>query len=306
MLQSGAFAPLCPFQGREEEKTAGLPAFSDLKRVQTPPPLFAVVVSLSKILARGLNCAGIFAIMKTEEEKQVIDIAIIEDSNEAASALVSCLERFGQEENEQFKIVRYTDADAFLSAKQPYDIIFMDIRLPNITGMEAAERLRKFDKTSVLIFVTSMAQFALKSYEVDALDYILKPVSYRRVTLKLRKAVEIVKSREDRQVVINHGGEMVRLSTAQILYVEVRGHKLSYHTDEGVLSENGSLSSLEASLRANNFMRCNACYLVNPRRILSVKKFTVCMDNGDELSISQPRRKAFIDELTNWMGQGKC
>ena len=68
--QSGAFAPLCPFQGREEEKTAGLPAFSDHKRVPTPPPLFAVVVSLSKILARGLNYAQVFAIIEEEKEKR--------------------------------------------------------------------------------------------------------------------------------------------------------------------------------------------------------------------------------------------
>lgn len=236
----------------------------------------------------------------------MINIAIIEDSNEAAGELISCLERFRAEENEQFQIVRYTDADAFLTAKQPHDIIFMDIRLPNITGMEAAERLRKFDRTSVLIFVTSMAQFALKSYEVDALDYILKPVSYRRVTLKLRKAIDIVKSREEQQLVVNHGGEIVRISTAQVFYIEVRGHKLSYHTDMGVLTENGSLTKLEETLRANSFMRCNACYLVNPRHIASIKKYTVFMDNGDELNISQPKRKNFIDELTNWMGQGKC
>lgn len=236
----------------------------------------------------------------------MINIAIIEDSNEAAGELISCLERFREEEKEQFQIVRYTDADAFLNDKKAQDIIFMDIRLPNITGMEAAERLRRFDRTSVLIFVTSMAQFALKSYEVDALDYILKPVSYGRVTLKLRKAIDIVKSREDKQIVVNHGGEIVRISTMQIYYIEVHGHKLSYHTDMGILTENGSLTRLEETLRANNFMRCNACYLVNPRHIASIKKYTVFLDNGDALNISQPKRKNFIDELTNWMGQGKC
>ena len=186
----------------------------------------------------------------------MINIAIIEDSNEAASDLISCLERFRAEENEQFQVVRYIDADAFLTAKQPHDIIFMDIRLPNIT--------------------------------------------------ELRKAIDIVKSHEEQQLVVNHGGEIVRISTAQVFYIEVRGHKLSYHTDMGVLTENGSLTKLEETLKVNNFMRCNACYLVNPRHIASIKKYTVFMDNGDELNISQPKRKNFIDELTNWMGQGKC
>ncbi len=66
-----------------------------------------------------------------------------------------------------------------------YDIVFMDIELPGINGMEAAHRLREIDQQVILIFVTNMAQFAVKGYEVDALDYIIKPAQYGPLSIKL-------------------------------------------------------------------------------------------------------------------------
>ena len=71
-----------------------------------------------------------------------------------------------------------------------YDIVFMDIELPGINGMEAAHRLREIDQQVILIFVTNMAQFAVKGYEVDALDYIIKPAQYGPLSIKLDRAAQ--------------------------------------------------------------------------------------------------------------------
>ncbi|MBP5373052.1 MAG: response regulator transcription factor [Clostridia bacterium] len=237
----------------------------------------------------------------------MIKIAIVEDNKKEQQRLLSNLERYGVDNHLNLRFFLYGDAITFLEERGIFDIVFMDIMLPNMTGMEAAQRLREYDKQVVLIFVTTMAQFAIKGYEVEALDYIIKPVKYDRLTMKLQKAIKVIQSNEGGELTINDPSGIVKCSTAEVMYVEVHGHKLKYHTTEKIYEEYRSLTELEKVLKVYDFMRCNACFLVNPQFIKKVngKELTVLLFNGEELRISQPRRKSFIGELTNWLGQGK-
>lgn len=235
----------------------------------------------------------------------MVSIAIVEDGDKEAAALMRCLERYEKENCARFSYVRFSDAMSFLEYREAVDIVFMDIMLPNISGIEAARQLRKFNDTTIIIFVTNMAQFAIQSYEVDAFDYVLKPVTYERVTKKLDKALAMISAHTDKVLVISQPNGFAQIPSESVYYIEVRGHKLSYHTDKGKLTEHGSLGELENTLRDMNFLRCNSCYLVNPKYISSVTGMMVKMVNGDELKISQPKRKSFIDSLTRWMRQSK-
>jgi DNA-binding LytR/AlgR family response regulator len=182
--------------------------------------------------------------------------------------------------------------------------------LQGMTGMEAAARLRKHNADIIIIFVTNMTSFAIKSYEVDALDYIVKPVSYKRVVLKLQKALGIIKAKQEKSIVIKDatdaGGGLIHISSNDIYYIEVRAHKLTYHTKSGIFNEIGTLSQKEEVLSGSNFARCNACYLVNLRHVFSFGGYSVVMANGDELKISQAKKKTFTNILTDYLGQGKC
>lgn len=118
------------------------------------------------------------------------NIAIIEDEEEALARIRGYLERFSSESGESFRIVVYGNAIDFLEKYKPnYDIVFMDIKLPNMDGMEAAKKLRALDRFVALVFVTNMKQFAVKGYEVDALDFIVKPVKYPDFVLKLQRVL---------------------------------------------------------------------------------------------------------------------
>ena len=238
----------------------------------------------------------------------MIEVAIVEDDDAERNRLLTYLKKYAEEKQLPFAFSAYTNAFDFLEEKKVFDIAFLDIMMPNMTGMEAAEALRRHNRSTVIIFVTTMVQFAIKSYEVDALDYIVKPVSYARLTMKLSKAMQVIASKEGGTVVIHDTHGLVKQSTNDILYIEVSGHKLTYHTQQGVFAENGSLRDLEKMLAAYGFMRCNACYLVNPQHIrqLKTRELLVLLSNGETLKISHARRKSFISELTNWMGQGKC
>ena len=117
--------------------------------------------------------------------------AIVEDSPRELEHLKECLARYSAERDIPLETTVFGDAASFLEHyRADYDIVFMDIELPGINGMEAAHRLREIDRQVILIFVTNMAQFAVKGYEVDALDYIIKPAQYGPLSIKLDRAAQ--------------------------------------------------------------------------------------------------------------------
>lgn len=235
----------------------------------------------------------------------MIRVAIVEDSRQAASTLTEFLDLFSEKTGVSFSVSLFGDAISFLTGyKAVYDIVFMDIELPRLDGMTAAEKLRRMDKKILLLFVTNMAQFAVKGYEVDAFDYIVKPVGYNNFELKMKKAVALIRSASD-VIVINRSSGVVRLLAREVKYVESSGHKIVYHTDTGeVQGGNESLSELEERLGPIGFLRCNNCYLVNFRHILSAQGYVVTVSDGEQLQISRPRKKSFMTGLADRIGKG--
>ena len=234
----------------------------------------------------------------------MIKIAIVEDTPAEAQTLSDSVAAFFKKEGAAFECTVYGDAMSFLTGyKSVYDMVFMDIELPLLDGMTAAEKLRKFDKKILLIFVTNMAQFAVKGYSVDAFDYIVKPVRYQNFEMKMKKALARIRAEMDAIVVAKPGG-MIRVRTGDIRFILARGHSIIFHTDgEEIVGSSTSLASLEERLAPSGFLRCNKCYLVNYKHIQAVQGNTVTVYGGDELQISRLRKKQFMTELADWMGK---
>lgn len=105
-------------------------------------------------------------------------VLIVEDNEAEADALKKCIERYGRERGERFDLRLAKSAVEYVSSSEPYSLVFMDIDLPGINGLEAAILMRLTDTVTPIIFVTNLAQYAVRGYEVNALDFIVKPVSY--------------------------------------------------------------------------------------------------------------------------------
>lgn len=138
-------------------------------------------------------------------------IAVVEDSLGEKKALTACLERYRTQKRESIAWACFDSAFDFLESRERFDMVFLDIMLPGMNGMEAAQKIRKYDSEIIIIFVTNVSSFAVRSYEVNALDYILKPVSYERMEFKLTKALLMIRSRCETSLVINNlDGGIVR------------------------------------------------------------------------------------------------
>lgn len=230
------------------------------------------------------------------------NIAIVEDEVEEAEILRSYFSRYTEEYGTTFTVTHFLSAEEFLNRYRPvYDLVLMDIRLPKTSGMDAAAQLRRVDQSVPLIFVTSMAQFAVKGYEVDAFDFVVKPVSYANFALKIHRLLGRLTARRTGEVLINQSDHMIRLSASQIIYIEISGHRMVYHTTGGEVSAYGNLKEVEAALDPVMFTRCNSCYLVNLNYVQAIQGHTVLV-GGEALQISRPRRRAFIQALNDYLG----
>ncbi len=230
--------------------------------------------------------------------------AVVEDEREAAERIAEYLGRFGEENGETFDVSYYGDAEAFLAGYDPEcDIVFMDIQLPDMSGMDAARALRAVDSEVTLVFVTSMVQYAVSGYEVSALDFIVKPVSYPNFAMKMKRVLRERRLRAPRSDELSLSGEggVRRVSVSSVKYIEVVGHHLIFHTFDGDADVCGALGEMEKTLAGKGFSRCNNCYLVNLRHVSEIRPAS-CIVGGEEVQISRRRRKAFMDDLTAYVG----
>ncbi len=228
-------------------------------------------------------------------------IAIVEDNAEVRDLLTGFVSRYAEENEVSLQVETFADGAAIVPYRGGFDIIFLDIEMPELGGMATAEQIRTVDQNVVLVFVTNMAQYAIHGYAVDALDFVLKPVNYYQFRVKLERAIRRVQRRGSTQITVQTMGALRLVDTAEILYLETRNRMLYYHTTTEVLPVRASLQSAEKQLAPYHFARCNQCYLVNLRHIKAVQDDFVLVGQ-DRLEISRRQRTAFMAAVASYVG----
>ena len=231
-------------------------------------------------------------------------IAIVEDELDAANTLTSFLERYGAEKGHQFWITKFGNALDFEVSHQQFDLIFMDIQMPGINGMEAAHLMRTYDEQTPLIFVTNLAQYAVKGYEVDALDFIVKPVSYYNFRMRMDKAMRRIRRNGEKSLAINTRDGMRVVPLSGIEYVDIDRHDLAYHLvgEASPLVVYGSLKAFEEQVAGGPFVRISNCCLANMNLVRSVRGSELRMRSGVTLYFSRSRKREAIDTITAFFG----
>ena len=227
---------------------------------------------------------------------------MVEDEAAVREQLQGYIQRYTRQYGTEFAVTEFSDGVEILDAYRPvYDIVLLDVEMKHLDGMETARRIRELDRDVVLLFITNMAQYAIKGYAVGALDYLLKPVPYFAFSQQLQKAEEKLRRRARHYLAVPVEGGLRRLDTAQIYYMESEGHRVHFYTEEGEFSAPGALKTFEEKLADLPFARCNSGYLVNLAQVKSVQQ-GLAQVGPYELQVSRPKRKSFLAALADYIG----
>ena len=181
------------------------------------------------------------------------------------------------------------------------DILLMDIQMQFMDGMTAAEKIRERDQEVQIIFITNRNDYAIRGYEVDALDYVLKPVSYYIFAKKLDKVLSRIANKKSETLTISTKTGVRLIKLEDLYYIESDAHNLIYHTAKGDFITRERIKDAEKNMEGKGFFRSNKCYLVNLQHVDGIHD-GCCEIKGKKLLISRARRSEFLEALSRQIG----
>lgn len=243
-------------------------------------------------------------------------IGIVDDDQEARTRLCDEIARFAAEYHTEFDVAQYDSAAAYLAApRHDRDLLYLDIDMPEMSGMELAEKIRETDQEVLLIFCTNLQQFALNGYAVSALGFIVKPIQWYSFRMYLERALKVLQQRAERRrngaarrIVLKDGAVSKLVDATDIEYVEVRQHELLYHLcprdggEKSVIKNRGTMQEIAAQLAPHGFVRCNASFLVNLRRITAVSRMNVYLGQ-ESLPIGRAYKASFTEAFSRYLAK---
>ena len=234
-------------------------------------------------------------------------IVLVEDEQAAHDVLAQHLERYAQERGEALDLTWFQTARDFMACTRSFDLVLLDIQMPGLSGMEAAELLRSYDEATPIIFVTDLAQYAVRGYEVNALDFMVKPVSYSSFAMRMDRAMRCLRQNDTQRLVLDVKGGPLIVPARSLVYVELKGHNLVYHLDDGTQAQQrGSMRQLEETLSSGSFLRVSSGVLINMAHVQTVQGDALLMTDGARLYFSRPRRKEALETLARYLGGGNA
>lgn len=237
-----------------------------------------------------------------EGGRLVIRVALADDDSQDRALLADYLARWGRELGQELQVRAYADGASLVADyRADQDVLLLDIEMPGLDGLAAAQAIRRVDPAVILLFITNAPQFAAGGYRVDALDYLVKPVSYFAFSQRMTKALQRMARRESVFLpVLLRDGTARKVDAAELLYIEVLDHDLIYHTVQGPLAARGRLRDVEAALDPQVFFRCHKSYLVNLDHVSGVQGYEVQV-GSHVLPVGRPRRRALLDALNRFI-----
>ena len=233
-------------------------------------------------------------------------VAVIDDEQGQRDTLEAYLTRFFGESNSGFDVDKFPSGDALLADyRLIYDILLLDVEMPGANGIDTARKVREVDEDVTILFITNVAQYAINAFEVEAADYIIKPVEYYDFAMKFRRAVRRCARRGGRELTLDAVGGIRRVEIADIVYVEALDHYLTYHTGgkdagPGEIEVRGSIGEHEALLTPYGFCRVHKYYLVNLARV-DVIRTGEAVVGGSAIPIGRRYKKALMEKYMQFM-----
>lgn len=232
----------------------------------------------------------------------MVTLAICEDIAVVRQELENSVRVYFAEIGCAVKIYSFSSGEQLVLSENDYEIILMDIGLNGIDGMEAARRLRKQNNNGQLIFITANAEYVFDAFDVDALHFLVKPVSQKELWAVLEKALLKIKSNDDGYLLVSQGSLFNKIPYSEVVFCEVIDHKIIIHLSGGnTLEYYGKINALAEELDGR-FFQCHRSFIINLAFVASKTEDTAILTTGETVMISRRKRQEFLGRLISFLG----
>lgn len=229
-------------------------------------------------------------------------IAVCDDIPLECADIAKQIETILKQSNTDFMIKKFFGGLELIQSRESFDIIFLDIKMPNINGMELAKQIRKQGRQSLIIFITSASEYVFDAFDVEAFQYLLKPIQTDKLKNVLEKATK--KMQIDANIdflMISANRQIQKVFLKDILYIESIGRIAKIHCNNGTLETYEQIGILEDKLSDKFFFRCHKCFLVNLNFVDAFNKTEVRLENGEKIMLAKRRYEDFQKAILSYM-----
>ncbi len=232
----------------------------------------------------------------------MLSIAIVEDEATIRKQIIFLIQR----KKTAVKIAEFASGEDFLLAKEDFHLVFLDIQMKGVDGIETARRLRQEQRNSLIIFVTALKDYVFQAFDVSAFHYLLKPINSDRFGQVFDRAVENIEQYsqyKNHPLLIQLKGRSICIEKTEILYLENRLKKIEIHTLNETIEFYASMKNLEPQL-STAFFRCHRGYLVNMYWIHEYDNSTIILKNGEKIYLAKEKYSAFKKAYMRYLRNG--
>lgn len=200
----------------------------------------------------------------------------------------------------------FASGEALLKETNVFDIIFLDIQMDDINGIQAARMLRNKKEEALLIFITGLKEYVFEAFDVSAFHYLLKPIEEKKFAEVFAKAVSEAEKKRgltEEPFFMKSNGKTIILNRNHILYVESQNRMVNFHTTNKCLELYSDMRDLEQQL-GRNFYRCHRGYIVNMGHIAEYEKDRIALTNGETIGLSRRKYKEFVKVYMDYLKKG--
>lgn len=229
-------------------------------------------------------------------------IALCDDESADRKKVANALTAYAQQHRLIFEIDEFEESTAFLAAfrQEPYPIVFLDIYMGDVSGVEAARQICSIDKNCAIIFVTSSPDFRAEGFEVAAVHYLMKPVGYAEIETAMNRCKRHFHL-DDRFFFVLSDRRKIKLYFNDIVYIEVYGKKTLIHTLSTTIESRTPLAEIKKSLENGPFLQCHRCYIVNATMIRGISENEFLLKNSDAVPIRKNGRQEVKDAYSDFL-----
>lgn len=231
----------------------------------------------------------------------MLSIAVCDDEVIECCRMARRIKEILEEMKLPYIIRQFGNGRELLQAPESFDIVFLDIMMHDLDGMKTAQIFREKASDKILIFVSSSREYVFEAYDVEAFQYLLKPVDDRKLKNVLQKAVFKTESRSQEFIIVSRGRQKRKLFLDDIYYFEIKGRMIDVHGVEGIFSYYEQIGELENKLRDKGFFRCHKSYLINLKYVDGYNRQEVILENGEKIKIAKRRYEEFCQTVLHAM-----